>query len=154
MALFGDLYDQVRGVLGLDPFDLKDQKLDNWGILDDLYIDLESWLPNFEALAADPEKGPAMTRRLRVYAKNYCASICIKVGVTYITKVWTDGEAKFERFEGDWEQLAADFKANADRIKLNINTYLGLVTTTDDSGFTIAAVASPDRDPVTTPRDN
>ena len=152
MALFDSLYAQTRAVLGLDSFDLKDSKLEDWGVLDDLLIDLDQWLPDYEKIVE--QKGSAMESRLRSYAKYYCASICVRVGATFIVKVWTDGETKFERFEGDWEALSQYLKSQADRIKLNIQQKLGLITDTDDIGFKLTSVSSPDRDPVTTPRDS
>ena len=150
--MWKSFYDQVRSSLGgLDDYDLPDDIISNWGLEEEIAVDLDGWYPNHDTVNLD-STAEKKSRQLRVYIRYLAVAVCIRVGFGYIHKAWTDGSGKYERFEGDWKVLAAEFAAKAASVKQAIKEDLGIAEATTSLRPTMIGIASPDRDPVTTPR--
>lgn len=150
--MWKSFYDQLRSSLGgIDESDLPSETLATWGLEDEVLTDLDDWYPNHESVDLESATDKA-ARRLRVYIRYYALAVCIRVGYGFIKKVWTDGQGKEERFEGDWKITAQEFAAKAATVKESILEDLGIALEASAMRVTTMGVASPDRDPVKEPR--
>lgn len=149
--MWDGFYNALRSSLGgLDDYDLPDEVLSTWGLEDETAMDLDSWYPNHDAV--DLSGKDAKARRLRIYIRYYAAAVCIRVGYGYMHKAWTDGNGKYERYEGDWKATAQEFAAKAAAVKQQIMEDLGIAVATSSIRVRTMGTATPSRDPVTTPR--
>lgn len=151
MKLWDTFYDQIRSsVGGMDNFDMPDSILASWGLEDEVEVDLSGWYPDYDKV--NLQESSKQATLLRVYIRNFAAAICCRVGFGFINKSWTDGNGKWERFEGDWDTLSKELASKAEQVKQRILTELGIAATTASLRPTMLGISSPDRDPVTEPR--
>ena len=137
--------EQVRNVLTVSQEDLPDEVIQGFGLEDDLHTDLEGWVPEWESLTEDSQ-----VRRLRLYAKYFCAATIAMMARVFILKKSTDGSNEGQRSDADGFADLADLlmgKANAHRKALE--TALGRDET---PGFTMVSRLPPARDVITQAR--
>lgn len=142
--------EQIRAVLTVSEDDLPDEVIDGFGIADDAEEVLDSSVPTWQVIMQDPASKNA--RRLRLFAKYFCAGTLAVVAQNFILKKSTDGSNEGQRSDKDgfaWMAPALLGKANG---------YIGLIQ--DDLGttpivaepFSIMSRVPPDRDVITEPR--
>lgn len=137
--------EQVRNVLTVSQEDLPDEVIQGFGLEDDLQTDLEGWVPEWESITEDSQ-----ARRLRLYAKYFCAATIATMARVFILKKSTDGSNEGQRSDVDGFADLADLlmgKASAHRKALE--TALGRGET---PGFTMVSRLSPARDVITQAR--
>lgn len=142
--------EQMRSVLTIDEFDLPDEIINTYGIDDDLAEALEGSVPTWEEILLDPDSKNA--RRLRLFAKYFCAGTLAVMAQTFILKKDTDGSNEGQRSDKDgyaWMAPALLNKANG---------YISLIQedlgTTPDPITPLSVISRvvPDRDVITEPR--
>lgn len=142
----------VRGALGVDAIDLKDQQILDAELDIELGIDLASWCPDFAAKLspADPATVDQLQLQaaLRSYCKWYCALEYIRKPLAFV-QLASDGKAEQRRFTNvDWEKMAEYCAAK-------VQTYRAAVaaldpTATKASGsYGLLARVPPLYDPIT-----
>jgi len=143
---------QIRAVLTVSETDLPDEIIDGFGIEDDLGAALDLALkaldPVWTQIPLDSPNG----RRIKLFAKYFCAATLAVTAQTFILKKIADGSNEGQRSDKDgflWMAPALLNKANG---------YINLIL--DDLDLTPVAVAPfrlmtrviPERDPITEPR--
>lgn len=141
---------QIQKILTVGNQDLTVEDIMAQGLEDNLASELDAAVPQWEIVKEDPSK-PATQRRLRLFAKYYCAGTVALTAQAFILKKITDGSNEGQRSDKDgWAHLAANLLNKAAQ-------YLAMVVA--DEGLTQPSVipslisrVTPDRDPVTQPR--
>lgn len=132
---------QVRAILTVSESDLPDTVLESYGIVDDLRLDLISWVPSWETLTDPLEVLP-----LRLYAKYFCASLVATTADVFILKKKSDGENEGQRNGLSYAELANTLSRKAANYKSALLAELG---NTPAAATTFISTASPDRDVIT-----
>ena len=143
---------QIRAVLTVSPADLPDSVIDGYGIDDDLGAALDVALKGTDPAWKDMPADSANGRRLRLFAKYYCAATLAVTAQSFILKQQTDGSNAAQRSDKDgyaWMAPALLSKANG---------FIDAIL--DELGMTPVVIAPlslmkrviPDRDPITEPR--
>lgn len=137
-------FDQVRGVLTVSAADLPDQVLTNYGLEDDLAVDLASWASNWETLASSNDEAQKL---LAIYAKYRCASWLAASGQNFILTQFTDGANAGQRSDTEgFQELRRHLEGRASKYKSRIEQ---LVDNNRQSTFRPAmGIANPSRNPV------
>lgn len=142
--------EQILRVLAVGDADMTVETLDAQGLDDDLGAALDAALPTWEVIKDDVSK-PANQRRLRLFAKYFCAGTVAVTAQVFILKKITDGSNEGQRSDKDgWAFLSASFLAKAQVYLDQINDDLG--TSVPTTPFSVISRVIPDRDPIVQPR--
>jgi hypothetical protein len=144
--------DQIRALLTIEDDELPDEILDAYGFEDDLADALDVAVPTWPAIVASLEPADARKqRRLRLFAKYFCAGTIAGMAQVFMLKSKTDGSNKADRSDKDgWEFIALALLNKAQGYIALITDELG--TTPVTPVFSMIARVVPDRDVITTPR--
>ena len=140
-------FNQVRGVLTVSVRDLPDSVLQNYGLEDDLDVDLGSWLEDYAAKIAANER---LAKLVKLYAKYRCAAWLAASGQNFIYTQMSDGTNQAQRSDTEGFQAL--------RIHLESRAMYYREKAQEELSEDAIAVAplfgrvSPTRNPVTEPR--
>lgn len=142
--------EQIRAVLTVSETDLPDEVIDTYGIDDDLAEALEGSIPTWEGIIVTPDT--KNSRRLRLFAKYYCAATLAVMAQTFILKKDTDGSNEGQRSDKDgFAWMAPALLAKANGYVLLIQEDLGTAPEAV-SPVSLMTRVVPDRDVITQPR--
>lgn len=144
--------DQIRALLTIEDDELPDEVLDAYGFEDELADALDVAVPTWSAIVASTEPADERKqRRLRLFAKYFCAGTIARMAQVFMLKSKTDGSNKADRSDKDgWEFISLALLNKAQGYILLITDELG--TTPAARVFSVIARVIPDRDVITTPR--
>lgn len=142
----------VRGALGVDAVDLKDQQILEAELDVELALDLASWCPDFAGKLSPAEPATetqlALRDALRSYAKWFCALEYIRKPLAFI-QLEGDGKAERRRFTNfDWAQLTEYCAVKVAAYKAMVATLDPTVAPAADS-YSLLGRVEPTYDPVT-----
>lgn len=139
---------QVRFVLTVSEADLPDEVLMQYGLEDELEDVLDKKLPTWVDLSERTH-----VRKLRMYAKYYCASVVARQAPVFILKKMTDGANEGQRSDRDgFRWLADELSGRAAAILDDLLDDLGLNEESDP--ISLVGRVIPLRDPITEPRED
>lgn len=147
---------QIRATLTVSEEDLADSELDAFGLEDDLAVALDSAFKGapvtWESIAQDVTVPlPTNTRRLRVFAKYFCAATLAVTAQNFILKKIADGSNEAGRSDKDgYAWMAPALMAKAEEALDAIMDDLEVVV--EVKPLSVISRVIPDRDPITTPR--
>lgn len=140
-------FDQVRGVLTVSVRDLPDSVLQNYGLEDDLDVDLSSWLEDYTTKVAD---SPRIAKLVNLYAKYRCAAWLAASGQNFIYTQMSDGTNQAQRSDTEgFQALRIHLESRALHYREKVQEELS------EESVVVAPLfgrVSPTRDPVTEPR--
>lgn len=158
MSLHGlTTFNQLRGVLTVSEADLPDEILADYGLEDDLAVELDGWAVDWQAMVAAGEAATAgeedkrRHRLLKLFSKYFCAAQVAATAPVFVLTKNTDGSNEGQRSDADgflWVQRAMLSKAATYRDQLL--DLLNIVPT--DNSMVFVSRVSPARDPVTEAR--
>lgn len=143
----------VKIQLGVDDTDIKDEKIKDSGLYEELLLDYNSWFPKFLALLNDASgTNDIMMQQIAVksYGKYFlCYKLALSGRLSFFQK-FGDGENADTRFNIDWDSLIEDWQTQMDIAKAQA---LGIATDmTPDKpsaqGTTLFGVVTPSVDVV------
>lgn len=135
--------DQIRAVLTVSEEDLPEETLVAYGLEDDLGENLDKWYSGWEA-----ETGAPLQRKLRLYAKYFCAATVAGMAQTFILKKMTDGANEGQRSDIDgFAHLAVTLWGKAAAVKEDILDILD--PSRDPAPYGLIGVVRPARDVIT-----
>lgn len=139
-------FDQIRGVLTVSSADLPDSVLLAYSLEDDLQVDMERWLSEWQAVRDGTEA--RQKTLLRLYAKYRCAALVAASGQNFTLQRFTDGSNEGQRsdIEG-FQLLRAHMESRAASYREELEGVLS--TSLSSEPVAIMGVASPNRNPVT-----
>lgn len=142
-------FSNIRGVLAVSPSDLPDEGLEGFALADDLQTDLEAWKPDWESVV----DGSKEARLLRLYAKYRCAAWVATAGQNFMLKKFSDGANEGQRSDSEGFQALREHME--DRAREYRSQLEDKPQDASSSSYTpLFGVSKPDRDPVTTGRNN
>lgn len=137
-------FDQLRGVLTVSKADLPDKVLAPYGLEDDLQVDLDGWLENWQQVR-DSDDRPATL--LRLYAKYRCAGWVAASGQNFTLTQFSDGANQGQRSDTEgFQKLREHMEGRANHYRQQLETLIHQTTATV---LPVMGIASPGRDPVT-----
>lgn len=143
----------VKTQLGVDDTDIKDERIKDSGLYEELLLDYSSWFPKAVDLLNDATgTNEIMMQQIAVksYGKYFlCYKLALSGRLSFFQK-FGDGENADSRFSFDWEELIADWVKQMDLMKskaLGIDTDL-TPDTPSAQGTAIFAISTPGTDVV------
>lgn len=140
-------FNQVRGVLTISVRDLPDAVLQDYGLEDDLDVDLDSWLGDY---AAKTDGNPKLLKLVKLYAKYRCAAWLAASGQNFIYTQMSDGTNQAQRSDTEgFQKLRVHLESRANDYREKIQIELSQASSVSVPVFGRVA---PTRNPVTEPR--
>lgn len=139
-------FDQIRGVLAVSPNDLPNEILTPYGLQDDLEVDLDGWVENWQEIRDTGEK--RQQSMLKLYAKYRCAAWVAAAGQNFMFTRFTDGANEGQRSDAEgFEKLQRHMESRAAYYREQLEQSLSEAYTATRA--TLFGRATPARDPVT-----
>lgn len=141
---------QIRGVLTVSQADLPDEVLQDYGLEDDLMVDLYSWLEGWE----DVRDGGSGQEKLllKLYAKYRCAALVAASGQNFTLTQFTDGANAGQRSDSEgFQKLREHMERRASEYKIKLQDELSVTFSTHS--VPVMGAARPRRNPVEEGRD-
>ena len=143
----------VRGALGVDSTDLKDQQILDADLATELGLELSSWCGGYAAKIAPPTPVTAeqlnLQAALQSYCKWYCALEYARKPLTFV-QLYGDGKAEMRRFTNfDWDTLINTCVAKVAHCKAMAILLDPAATTAQTPELSMIAGVTPTYDPVT-----
>jgi hypothetical protein len=140
---------QIRGVLTVSSADLPDATLAGYGLEDDLQVELESWLANWQAITSGADE--QRKRLLRLWAKYYCAAVVASTASVFVLKKVSDGANEGQRSDTEgFAHIKQEMLDKAAGFKRQLEKLINPLVVTDTMTFTSRVI--PGRDPITQAR--
>lgn len=150
---------QIRATLTIGEEDLDDEQIDGYGLDDDLGEALDTALKGlaqksppttWQEIAAEPAN--PNSRRLRLFAKFFCAGTLAVTAQSFVLKKIADGSNEAQRSDKDgFAWMAPTLFARAQGYLDQLVEDLG-ITPEPLAPFSIMKRVVPGRDPITEPR--
>jgi hypothetical protein len=150
MITISELVDpfQIRSVLTVSEADLPNEVLIGFGLEDEVADVLDSLVPTWSELV-----DPKQMRKLRLYSKYKAAAIVAVMAPVFILKKMSDGSNEGQRSDRDgFRWLSRELEDKANSIMEELLEDLGLSVTVEP--FELVGRVTPERDPITEPRDD
>lgn len=140
-------FSQVRAVLSVSGADLPDARLAAYALDDDLGVELDSWVEDWQALLAAGER-PAQL--LKLYAKYQCAAWVAVAAQNFTLQQLTDGANAATRSTNvDFDHLREHLAGRAAYYRELLQDLLETQEGEGGTGLTVLSRVTPSRDPVT-----
>lgn len=143
----------VKTQLGVDDVDIKDERIKESGLYEELLLDFNGWFPKVMDLLNDSTGSNEIMLQqvaIRSYGKYFlCYKLALSGRLSFFQKLG-DGENADSRFNFDWEELLSDW---AEQMALMKSQALGIVTpltpeTPSSQGTALFGISSPNTDVV------
>lgn len=145
-------YATVRSTLGMSQTDAADSVIADLHLQDEVEIDLQSWLPEYQAVIDDTwsaqsaEVRAFVFLRLKAFIKYYASAVLAGSAPGLLLRRISDGENEAQRFDSvNPAKLADDLYAKADEFRQAIVDKLNPLAS---DTFPLFGVVSPSYDPV------
>lgn len=145
-------YSTVRSTLGMSQTDVTDTVIANLHLEDEVEIDLQGWLPDYQAIVDDTWSGQSaevrefVLLRLRAFVKYYASAVLAESAPGLLLRRISDGENEAQRFDSvDPASLAANLYAKANEFKQLI---IDALNPAEGASVSLFSVVSSSYDPV------
>lgn len=140
-------FEQIRAVLTVSKTDLPDKVMQDFGIQDDLLIDLTSWFPSFADTTDE-----LVAVKLRVYTKLFCAATIARTAPIFVLSRITVDDKTSERSSSEsYLYLHEMLLSKAVAMKKQILSDIGSGITSYEE-LSLVSVNKPYRDVITEAR--
>lgn len=143
----------IKTQLGVDDTDIKDERIKNSGLYEELLLDFYKWFPKVMDLLNDVSGTQEIQMQqiaVKAYGKYFmCYKLALSGSLSFYQKIG-DGENADTRYDIDWDQLIKTWEDQMDKAKtaaLGIETPLTPATEVV-SGAALFSIARPATDNV------
>jgi hypothetical protein len=143
----------IRSTLGMSETDASDSVIANLNLQDEVEIDLQSWLPDFQAVIDDTWSAQSadvrefVFLRLKAFVKYYASAVLAESAPGLLLRRISDGENEAQRFDSvNPTKLAGNLYQKADQFRQSIVDKLEPLSA---GTFPLFGVVNPSYDPVT-----
>lgn len=142
----------IRSTLGMSETDATDSVIANLNLQDEVEIELQNWLPDYQAVIDDTWSAQSadvrefVLLRLKAFTKYYAAAVLAESAPGLLLRRISDGENEAQRFDSvNPTKLASNLYAKAEEFKEAVIKKLEPVTT---HSYPLFGVVNSSYDPV------